>query len=257
MHEYRWDDNLMNLEVLLKTEENTASDTLVARNVDSTEINNLINVFFRLSYHCWDDVQVDSDKHCFISRANSIYIRLPYSLRSIYSLWLKGYYLEAMVLFRQILEGLTTLRYFHKYPDKLKKHLQATRRKDRSSFFDMFEDISPGFYSKWYGGVFSNLVHGGPLADSFRRKGASSQAEIIMGCEFNAENSNLVTVTSILISYGYLNYANIFFPCITSKISPTLRERIQDISEHIEDKYLADSENGFIKVILPIVCKGH
>lgn len=255
MQEYQWDDKSISLEILLQTEKQTTSNTLNVRGEDSVEINNLINIFFRLSYHCWEDMQLDSDEHWFISRANLIYIRLPYSLRTIYNLWLKGYYLEAMVVFRQILEGLATLRYFHKYPHKIKKHLKATRHKERVYFSTMFKEFSPGFYSNWYGDTFSDLAHGGLFADSFRLKGSFAQGEIVMGCEFNLEKSDLVTVTTILISYGYLNYISTFFPSITSKISSTIKNRIQDVSEHIENKYLKKSDNDFVKVILPLICK--
>lgn len=255
MQEYQWDDKSMSLEVLLQTEKQTTSYTLNVRGENSVEINNLINIFFRLSYHCWEDMQLDSDEHWFISRAKQIYIRLPYSLRAIYNLWLKGYYLEAIVVFRQMLEGLITLRYFHKYPEKIKKHLKATQSKERVSFFNMFKEFSPGFYKDWYGGIFSELAHGGLLAGSFRMKGYSAQGEHIMGCEFNSEKSDFVTVATILISYGYLNYTSIFFPSITSKIGPTMKNRIQDVSEHIENKYLKKSDNDFLKVILPLICK--
>ncbi len=73
MQEYQWDDKSMSLEFLLQTEKQTTSYTLNVRGDDSVEINNLINIFFRLSYHCWEDKQLDSDEHWFISRAKPIY----------------------------------------------------------------------------------------------------------------------------------------------------------------------------------------
>jgi len=60
MQEYQWDDKSMSLEVLLQTEKQTTSNTLNVRGEDSVEINNLINIFFRLSYHCWENMQSDS-----------------------------------------------------------------------------------------------------------------------------------------------------------------------------------------------------
>lgn len=245
----------MSLEVLLQTEKQTTSNTLNVRGEDSVEINNLINIFFRLSYHCWEDMQLNSDEHWFISRAKPVYIRLPYSLRAIYSLWLKGYYLEAMVVFRQMLEGLVTLRYFHKYPKKIKKHLKATSSKGRVSFFAMFKEFSPDFYKDWYSDIFSELAHGGILAGSFRMEDYSTRGEHIMGCEFDLQKSDFVTVNAILISYGYLTYSSIFFPSSTSKIDSTMKNRIQEISEHIENKYLRKSDNNFLRVISPLICK--
>lgn len=256
MQEYQWDNKLMSLDVLLPTEEQTKSYTLQIRGEDSVEINNLINIFFRLSYHCREDVQSGSNEHYLISFADLTYTRLPYSLRAIYNLWIKGYYLEAIVVFRQILEGLITLRYFQKYPEKIKEHLTATRSKGRVSFFAMFNEFSPDFYKRWYGEIFSQLAHGGIITKLFREKFSSTgQQEVLMGCEFNAEKSDFVTVSTILISYGYLNYTSIFFPSITSKIGSTMRNRIRDVSEHIENKYLKKSDNDFYNTILPIICR--
>jgi len=252
MKKYQWIDNLMSLEVLLQTEKKTTSDTLNLRDEDSIEINNLINIFFRLSYKCREDVQLDSEKHWFISIATSIYIRLPYNIRAIYILWLKGYYLEAIIVFRQILEGLPTLRYFHKYPEKIKKHIEGTKR---VPFSTIFNEFSPDFYKNWYGKTFSALAHGGLIANLLRFKRSLSLHETIMGCEFNSENSNLVTVPTILISYGYLTFTCIFFPSINSKLNSMMKNRIKDISEHIESKYLKKSDNDFLKVVLPIICK--
>lgn len=256
MQEYQWDDNLMNLEFLWQTEKQTASDTLGVRGEDSIEINNLINIFFRLSYHRGEYEQSESNEHYFIAFANLTYERLPYSLRAIHSLWIKGYYLEAIVVYRQILETLVTLRYFHKYPDQTKKHFMATRFKDRVRYSEMFEEIAPGFYKRWYGDTYAHMAHGGISTKLFREKDSSTgQREVLMGCEFNLEKSNFVTNSTILISYGYLNYMNIFLPSITSKISPTMKNRIQDISAHIKNKYLKKTDNDFFKAILPLICK--
>jgi hypothetical protein len=239
----------------LQTEEKTISHTLKLRDEDSIEINNLIDIFFRLSYHCRENVIPESNEAHFISLANLTYIRIPYSLRAIYSLWIRGYYLDALVLFRSMLESLITLRYFHKHIDKIQKHLGVSLPKKRVHFNTMFDEISPGFYEDFYGNIYSQLAHSGILAGSFRLKGSFAEGEFVMGCEFNPERSNLVTVSTILISYGYFNYISVFFPYITSKISSTMKNRIQDISEHIENKYLKQSDNIFLKTIIPIICK--
>ncbi len=254
MQDYQWNDNLMSLQELLRTEQKTELDTLKIRGGDSIEIDNLINIFFRLSYHCWEDVPLESDEHYLISVANLTYIRLPYTLRAIYDLWIKGYYLEAIVVFRQMLEGLAILRYFYKYPDKTKTHFMATRSKDRVNFSDMFNEFSPDFYKRWYGETFSQMAHGGIATKLFREKYSSTgQREVLMGCEFNSEHSDFITVATILVGYGYLNYSSVFFPSIISKIDEVMINRIKDISGHIEDKYLKKTDSDFLSVILPLI----
>ena len=256
MQEYHWNDKFMSLDILLQSEKETTSDTLNRCNEESIEFSNLINIFFRLSYHCKEQVAPDSDDHYFITDAYFAYLRLPYSLRAIYDLWIKGYYLEAMIVYRQILEGLAYLRYFDNHRDNIKSHLGITMPRGRVRFRTMFEEIAPGFYGKYYGKTFSNIAHGGVAANLFRAEYSSpTEGRIVMGCEFSLKGSSLVTRTAILVSYGYLNYISVFFPSITSKISPTMNNRIQNILEHIENKYLKKCNDEFIKAILPLICK--
>lgn len=256
MQEYRWNDKFMSLDVLLQTEEETTSRTLNSCGKESIEFNNLINIFFRLSYHCKEQVAPDSDEHYFITLADFAYIRLPYSLRAICDLWVKGYYLEAMIVYRQILEGLAFLRYFHNHKDSIKTHLGVTTPRKRVRFYTMFEEIAPGFYGKYYGKIFSDITHGGVVANLFRAEYSSpTKGRIVMGCEFSLKGSALVTRTTILVSYGYLNYISVFFPSITSKTNSTMNNRIKNILEHIENKYLKQCDDEFIKAILPLIRK--
>ncbi len=256
MKEYHWNDNLISLNFLLHSEEQAAKDTLSFLKEDSTEFINLVNIFFRLSYHCKEDVTPDSDEHYFLTEANLKYLRLPYSLHAIYDLWLKGYYLEAVLIYRHILEGIVSLRYFYSHKDKLKAHLGIITPRKRVRFHTMFEEIVPGFYERYYGRIFSDIAHGGPSTIAFRAKYSSpTNGDIIMGCEFNLNHSRFVSRSTMLVSYGYLNYISVFFPSIMSKINLVMSKRIQEMSKHIEDKYLNQPKDDFAKIISPLICK--
>ncbi len=253
MKEYHWNDTLMSLNVLLKTEKETTSNTMNSYGEDVIEIKNLINLFFRLSYQCKENVEKDSHEHWFITMAYNSYIRLPYNLRAIYLLWINGYYLEATVVFRHILEGFAALRYFYNHKNELENHL--TTPKKRVRFYTMFEENAPGFY-KYYGQPYSDIAHGGATASLFRVEYSSpANGRIIMGCEFNLSKSAMVSVSTIMVSYGYLNYISVFFPSIKSKLSSTIDKRIQDMLEHIENKYLKKSDNDFVNKLSPLIIK--
>ena len=256
MRKYHWNDNLISLDFLLHSEEQTVNNTLSFLGEDSTEFINLVNIFFRLSYHYKENITPDSDEHYFITDASSKYMRLPYSLHTIHDLWLKGYYLEAMIVYRHILEGMVSLRYFYNHKDKIKAHLGITAPRKRVTFHTMFEEIATGFYKLYYGKIFSDIAHGGPSASLFRAEYFSPiNGNIIMSCEFNLEHSRLVARPTMLVSYGYLNYISVFFPSIMSKITLVMSKRIQEMSKHIEDKYLNPPNDNFAKLISPLVCK--
>lgn len=257
MKQYDWNDNLISLDFLLHSEEQTAKNTLSFLGEDSTEFINLVNIFFRLSYNCKEVVIPDSDEHYFITEANLKYVRLPYNLHAIYDLWLKGYYLEAVLVYRHILEGMASLRYFYNHKDKIKSHLGITGTKKRVTFHTMFKELAPGFYKRCYGKIFSDIAHGGPSALVFRAKYSSpTNGNIIMGCEFNLEHSRFVSRPTMLVSYGYLNYISVFFPSIMSKINIVMNKRIKEMSKHIEEKYLNQPNNNeFAKLISPFICK--
>lgn len=254
MKEYYWNDTLMSLNFLLQTEKATTSNTMNSYGEDVIEIKNLINLFFRLSYQCKENVEKDSHEHYFITIAYHAYLGLPYNLRAIYILWIKGYYLEATVVFRHILEVFAALRYFCNHKNEIKRHLGVNTPKKRVLFKTMFEENAPGFY-KYYGQPYSDIAHGGASASLFRVKYSSPANGIVIAGEFNPSKSAMVSVSTIMVSCGYLNYISVFFPSIKSKLSSTIDKRIQDMLEHIENKYLKKADNDFVNKLSPLITK--
>src|SRR5207249_4574673 len=94
-----------------------------------------------------------------------------------------------------------------------------TRKKDRVSFYKMFEEAVPGSYEKLYGQIISDIAHGGFTAIMFRQDNSDPAGpRMIIGCEFNALFSAFVTEYAFMCSFGFINYADVFFPSMISKM---------------------------------------
>ncbi len=228
IQEYEWSDRFMSLEHLSQTEEETAEQTwrLYGGN-GFIRMRNLINLFLRLSYFLKEDgIKPDSDDGYFQQRTYFTYLRLPYNYKVIYDLWLKGYYIEACVIFRHVLECFVQLRYFSKHREKVKAHMLATKLKGRISFKTMFEEIAQDSYEFMYSKVLSHIAHGGIGASTFRGEYTSPTEGVInMGCKFNQIFSDYVINQTLSIGYGYLNYADEFFPSLLSNITSDIASK--------------------------------
>lgn len=255
MDEYEWHDNRMSVQHLRETEAQTCADTTEKDAKGATTLTNLINIFFRLSYHCAEPRVIDSDDDWFLSIAYLTYVRVPYTLHCIRELWMRGHYLEAVILFRHLLEGLVVLRYFQSRREKVEAHFTATSRKGTVSLRDMFDTYAPGLHDGLYRLV-SECAHGKVAASMFQTEWASSTGkEILMGREFHADPSGYVYVITGIVSYGYLNHASTFFPSMDSNLDAITLERKAELLRRLKCTLLTKREHRFVHAILPLVAK--
>ena len=145
---------------------------------------------------------------------------VPYTLRAIDVLSVRGHYPESIALVRGLVESFVQLRYFAKYPDRLRQHLLATNAKGRVRFVTMFDEFSPGFYPKIYGQLLSGIAHSGmglsallPVEPATNDQPAKSLGRY--GCEFNAGHAALVVNITSAILHGFLVHFSTFFPVAT------------------------------------------
>ncbi len=255
MSEYEWHDNQMSLQHLRETEVKACADTIQQDAMGATTLTNLVNLFFHLSYHCTEPAVAGSPDHWFLSIANCTYIRLPYTLHCIQELWMRGNYLEAMILSRHLLEGLVALRYFHSRREIVKTHYMAKSTKGRVSFWRMFEECAPGLYDYLYRAI-SKMAHGGVEAHSFQTdRTSSTPGELLMGRMFDVDRSGYVYVIAGILSYGYLNYASVFFPSIDSNLDAIATTRKTEMLARLEGTLLSKTHDPFVQKISPLVRK--
>lgn len=94
------------------------------------------------------------------------YYHVGYSLRATFILYEKGYYLEANIILRKLLEILVKMRFLEN-----NKGLTMCIWTDNRSFLkdgskkprikDMFDEVAPDLYKNYYGLLLSDFTHGG------------------------------------------------------------------------------------------------
>lgn len=197
------------LDDLLLSEQEVVSSTRLGLAGVYEHFPKIIDLLFKLPYFIEKTEDPETEKGGFISYCYIHYAQAPYTFWSIYSLYEKGYYYEAIILLRHLLEALLQMKYFHKYLSKLKRH---TLRKKPVSFKTMFDEFSKGFYEEHYGRQLSDAAHGMFLKNILRTVRRSPQeGRTIMGCEYSSRHASYVVNYTIALLYGYINLFPNFF----------------------------------------------
>jgi hypothetical protein len=127
-----------------------------------------------------------------------------YTATAATSLMETGYYLEARILFRALVEVLVKLAYFNVHPADMKKlpTLSAGKR-TMLSWKAMFDSIWPGYYEEY--STLSYKVHGGIGANAYRLKRGpvGYKRELTMGLEYSEfwASAFINQLTPVLLGY--------------------------------------------------------
>ena len=214
--------NLFNLSYLIKSENRTRRQTQKILAGVHANFPKIINTFFKLPHFIGELELPESDKGTSQSISATHYFQAPYTFWILYYLYEKGYYLEATILYRHLVEAFIQIRYYDKYPAKIVKQLK------RKNFKIMFDEFAPGYYEKTYG-LLCDAAHGSRFKDfcRFERK-SPTVGRTRTGCEFNAFLATSVINQSIALLFGYLNIFGNIFPKSTIKNNSTVHETLQD-----------------------------
>jgi len=246
----------MNFEYQLLSEEETQE--LTASKISGWLLNypKHLDALFEVSYFLGQAKEVESSEGYFYTIGQGALIRLPYTIRAACLLIEKGFYFEAVSLVRNLYESLFQLRYFHKYPDKIKSHIMG---KPRIRFKVMFEEIAPGFYEQEYGNALSEFAHGGATSSIFRTKYTSpAKGVTTMGSQYNEEGCSFSLNQIVAILFGILNYVPIFFPQYVSLVPPETEKKRKDslawlesgMKDHLKGK---PKSSRFYNVVNPLI----
>jgi hypothetical protein len=198
----------MNFGYLLKTESETVKVSNDKHPGWFSYYEELINCLFQVAYYVGEEKDVESDDGYYIAYAHNQLLKLPYTVRSVSILLERGYYLEAALLVRNILEVFVQLRFFNKYRNRLNKYVL---KKDKITLKTMFSEFNPELYSQMYSAL-SEAAHGGFGSIVYRTAYKSAtNGETIMGSVFNEIFSNYLLNQLIPLIYGVLNFIPVFF----------------------------------------------
>lgn len=224
--------HLFGLEDLLESESKTIIDTNSRLYGVYEKFPFIINLLFKVPYYRGEFDDVTTDIGGFQSFCYTHYVQAPYTLWTTYSLYQKGYYLESLIMYRNLLETFIQMRYFEKFPEKLTDHITGKRR---IQFKVMFDEFAEGFYKITYGEILSGAAHGMVMKDIFRvvRK-SPTEARAVLGCEYNEDHATLIVNLLIPLLFGFINFFPKVFSKNTLKEDADLLTSLQNCKEWLE-----------------------
>lgn len=201
---------------------------------------------FRYFFGSQSNIELEKDFQWFCEEH---FIQAPYTFKVIYDLFFRGYYLESLILTRHLLEAFVRMKYFKKYPDKLKQHL--TEKK--ITYKTMFDEFSPDMYM-WYAEQLSEAAHGVFFKDIFQTDRQNPNKQLVInGPQFNSIGADFVLTWIYTLFLAYLNSFIIFFPQNTLSSDSALKERLIktiDVLKSIIDGHKKNQPNS-LKFYLP------
>lgn len=186
------------------------------------DIPNLIDLLCKLRYFLGNPPPLESEKD-FQWFCAKHFIHAPYTLKVINDLFLKGYYLEILILGRHLLEAFVRMKYFKKYPENLKQHLNDELK---ITYKTMFNEFSPDIYDEWYGKQLSDAAHGVLFKELLQTDRSNiNHPLVINGPEFNLFASDFIRVWILSLFLAFLNSFLVFFPQNTLSTDLDLNNR--------------------------------
>lgn len=195
---------------LIETEGVVSRTTAAALGGLDRNFPSLVDILLNLAYFMDGAEDSEADDYPIRFLASLSYVQAPYTFWAAYDLGKRGYYIEAVMMVRHLLEVFVRLRYFQSKPTEISDHINGDKR---VSFLDMFESIAPGFYRPYYGRLLSGFAHG-PLGPALWRydHGLDGKGRPRMGCQFDENQATFVFNNLAVILFGFFEYFKEFFP---------------------------------------------
>jgi hypothetical protein len=205
----RGDRGFMTYERLLQAA--LATEAVTRRKLPMERHLKALDVLLRLPSFCGGSPTPDDD--WFPWWCYTQYCAVGHSAASLFDLWQRGFYVEATVLLRRVLEVFIQVRYFHGHRSELRPHLTSKTRKERVLFKTMFETFAPGYYHHHYGEMLSGVAHGGLPSTTMRLDlSKGQQATVIPDTTYNERLATWVLNQLTPVLFGLLKLFPEFFP---------------------------------------------
>lgn len=211
----------------------------------------IISLSFILQESFGDLDNEDTPKGLLQSIAYMHYVQLSYSLKSIYDLIMKGYYLESQILVRHLFETLVQLKYFNLKPEKLSVHMSKNI---------LLKDMMNAITDKNLYRIYRHLctyAHGFIMKDIHRTD--RSENKTYLGNFYNEDNCTVPINYISVMMIGFIKTYELIFnnnTLISIEASIKLKEDILSWCEHGRETHIkinVDSKN-FYHDISDLVC---
>jgi hypothetical protein len=202
----------------------------------------ILDTFFQLMYFTGkkeeSDHSADRNYHTYCWHQ---YYHSGYSLRACFILYERGYYLEANIILRRLLELLVKMKYLKNHKDQvatvwmpenfflLKKDIKEKKKKIRIK--DMFNEVAPEAYPEFYGLLLSGFTHGGIGSGLDKIDYKSTKQEASLGSVWNENGATFVLNILTVIALGFLNFFPQVFAEGYKEIDPDLNKQYLETIE--------------------------
>lgn len=242
---------LMTYQYLLDTQSSTAWHTAQEYHGMAMNMPRVLDTLFQLSHMH----RFQPDETVFVFWAQNALWGAPYTASDIYALWLRGSYLEAVILLRHLVEVLVQLRFYNDHREAYLSHLRYDMRRrgaplppngprpQRPVLRTMFEAVAPGFYDDHYGPHFSNTAHGGLMSTVFRSESVPGVEQVhqhVPGAHYSMRNASNLLTYFLPVLHGLLRIHSVLPPAIPDQSDTAARERIDDVLNWVRQAIQAD-----------------
>lgn len=209
----------------------------------------ITDTLFQLMYFTGPkDKDAETEDGSFASYCWHQYYHSGYSLRATFILYEKGYYLEANIILRRLLELLIKMRYLENHKNLIgfvwtdqRSLIKDGSKKPR--ILDMFNEVAPNLYKNFYGLLLSGFTHGG-IGSAFGKidyKNAK-ESEVSLGPVWNEETATFYVNTFTMIALGYLKYFPTAFkdsfPALDTELLKQYEECVDWLKKSLDDHKL-------------------
>jgi hypothetical protein len=215
-----------------------------------------VDALLKMNYYRGKLSLPTTDRGRFEFFASTHYEQIPYTLWTVYDLTARGFYLEASILVRSLLEILIQLRYFDACPAALPSDISGIKSgSKRVQFKTMFDFFAPGFYKQYYGNIYSGIAHGKGWQMLFRFRLTDNQFSVVYGNSYDEEKATFVVNSVLPLILGFFVAFHQCFPSNILSTNAELEEEVGLISNfiktHMEEHKKAKPD--FYSQLVPVV----
>ena len=189
------------------------------------------------------------------------FYRVIYSFKAIYNLTITGYYTEAAILLRSVIESYIKLRYLNFRKDaELVGQALAGNAKYKGKKYPvnnkvMFDKIAPGLYSDYR--HLSDMTHGSIASVFMKIKKTGISPDLDYGLEFKPKESSIIINQYSIYLLAHLELLMDTFPAIEINMSTVMKKKYKNIHDVvwrlIDDFSTREKNRDWIKVVIQIL----
>lgn len=195
----------------------------------------------------------------YFSYVHAWFYMAVFTLRACVLLLSRGYYFEASLLNRNLIEVLVKIRYFSNHKEDLGKfeNIDALKRGyPKMNFRQMFDEVLPGYYQEYR--MSSHMAHGGIGARLMKIKyHSATSADADTGVFYNEWRAGHTVNVFVVYFLGYIRFYKKLFPEVVTKLPSDVRDKLaeieawyeRNIQQHIK---LKGGENSWHRAVRPI-----